>query len=236
MNQDELAILTRIAVALEAMVQASAPATPNYQFPFEEYHNFDWSRINATVAASDEYGATIVSWNGHTWKRRSWPQKYGLVVGFTRADGLGEEGVNWLNLVSFKEMTAVEPLDSKVTQALAGQRKANGNGRKYQPAPASQPAPGTWEHVDAGGAKDNLRADLRAAIEGQGEQTKMGFVADKAAQTGLYTNTHHALQAINSWPGLPAGVPVAISKSVKVSTALAIFDWLVSRKAEEVQE
>ena len=150
MNPDELQILTRIAVALEAMVQVSAPAAPNYQFPFEEYAAFDWSRINATTVASDEYGATAVSWNGHTWKRRNWPQKYGLVIGFTRPDGMGEDGINWLNLISFKEMTAVDPLDEKAAKALAGQRRqpANGNGRKRQPAP------GTWAHVEAGAAKN----------------------------------------------------------------------------------
>jgi hypothetical protein len=246
MNEDELKILTRIANALEAIAQASAPAAPNYQFPFEEYATFDWSRIAATVTAADEYGATVVTWNGHTWKRRSWPQKYGLVVGFTRPDGMGEDGVNWLNLISFKEQKPVEALDSKVTQALAGRRvqaeprQANGNGatvrvrRKSQTHPVqrgrSEPKaePGTWDHVEAGSVANKKLADFRAAIEGQGKSTKLGFVVEKAAQAGLYANAQEALRAVKSWPDLPAGIAVTSSKSIKTGTAVTIFDWLAT--------
>lgn len=155
--------LRRIANALEALAQASAPAAPNYQFPFEEYPTFDWARINATVTARDQYGATVVNWGGHTWKRRSWPQKFGLVIGFTRPDGMGEDGVNWLNLISFKQTKGVEPLDDKVTDALSKQRPA----RPVQPPPVVTPPPAPspkaeiekdWEQ-DARTCKDPLIFD-----------------------------------------------------------------------------
>lgn len=226
MNEQELAILTRIAVALEAMVQASAPAAPNYQFPFEEYPTFDWQRINATVVASDEYGATAVNWNGHTWKRRNWPQKYGLVIGFTRADGIGEEGVNWLNLISFKEMTAVEPLDEKAAKALA-QRKAtnNGNGRK--------PEPGTWGHVEEGAVTNGRLADIRSSLE-EIRSLTLGDVADKATEAGRYSHANHAMNAMKDY-GFPAGVKVIKSQRVSREGALKVFDWLVARKVTSGQ-
>jgi hypothetical protein len=224
MNQDELKILARIANALEAIAQASAPAAPNYQFPFEEYSGFDWSRINATVIATDEYGATAVNWNGHTWKRRSWPQKYGLVVGFTRPDGMGEDGVNWLNLIAFKEMKPVEPLDEKVTKALAGQRRpaaTNGNGRKAKP--------GTWDHVEEGGATNGRTADLRASLE-EIKGLTLGDVAEKAANTNRYTHANHAMNAMKEYK-FPAGVRIIKSQKVSQDGALKVFDWLMGRKA-----
>jgi hypothetical protein len=129
-------VQNRTAVALEAIAQATAPAAPNYRHPFEQYSNFDWSCINAQVLAQDQYGATAVSWNGYTWKRRSWPTKYGLVIGFSRADGMGEDGVNWLTLITFKKMTAVEALPEKVRQAI----RTGANGR--QPAGQTDSEPG----------------------------------------------------------------------------------------------
>ena len=117
---------TRIAVALEAITQATAPTSPNYRYPFEQYSHFDWLLINAQVLERDQYGATMVSWNGYVWKRRSWPTKYGLVIGFSRADGMGEDGVNWLTLITFKKITDVEPLPEKARRAI----QINPNGRQ----------------------------------------------------------------------------------------------------------
>lgn len=117
-------VQTRLAIALESIAQATAATSPNYRYPFEQYPNFDWSLINARPLEQDQYGVTVVNWNGYTWKRRSWPTKYGLVIGFSRADGMGEDGVNWLTLITFKKMTHVEPLPEKVQQAI--QVKSNG--------------------------------------------------------------------------------------------------------------
>ena len=126
---------TRLAIALEAIAQATASASPNYRYPFEQYPHFDWSLINAQLIEHDQYGATMVSWNGYTWKRRSWPTKYGLIIGFSRANGMGEDGVNWLTLITFKKMTDTEPLPEKVRQAI--QVKPNGRQLNGKAAPAS---------------------------------------------------------------------------------------------------
>lgn len=53
--------LERMAIALDRLSPRTAP---NYQFPLEQFKNFDWSAIGATVEKSDQHGAAIVSWGG----------------------------------------------------------------------------------------------------------------------------------------------------------------------------
>ena len=56
------------------------------------------------------------------------------MIGFSRADGMGEDGVNWLTLITFKKMTAVEPLPEKVQRAI--KTRANGHQTDSEPGDA----------------------------------------------------------------------------------------------------
>lgn len=51
------------------MLLETFKAEPIFQRHLDEYLDFDWSQIGARVIARDEWGATIVEWNGHQWKR-----------------------------------------------------------------------------------------------------------------------------------------------------------------------
>jgi hypothetical protein len=127
-------LLERIALALESLVQASAPAEPNYRYPLAEYGRFDWPRIGAQVIASDRFGASAVQWNGHTWTRRSGDGKFGRAIWFSRPNGQDEDGTQYLRLVTFKDLSEAEPLPEGVSRDLraAGQtgKPAGDNGRK----------------------------------------------------------------------------------------------------------
>ena len=116
-NDQTNVLLLRIVVALEALAQASAPAEPNYRYPLAEYGRFDWSSINAQVIAHDRSGATAVQWSGHTWTRRSGDGKFGKAIWFSRPNGQDEEGAIYLRLVTFKDLSAAEPLSASVTAA-----------------------------------------------------------------------------------------------------------------------
>lgn len=103
------------------------------------------------------------------------------------------------------------------------------------------PEPGTWEHLVEGGKQfqsgnGKQFADIRADLEGQGDTLKAGFVCDRLVMTKLYKNTHHALGAINKSPSIPDGKRVSFTTSLKLETALSVFDWCIDRKEGDEEE
>ena len=122
LGKQQLALLQRIADALEAAVPATSP---NYTYGLEEYPAFDWGQIGATVRGRDEHGATAVLWHGRLYTRRSPQNKFAAAIWFSRAVGRGEdETTQYERLVSFKEIQEAEPLPSKVAGLVKQQARA----------------------------------------------------------------------------------------------------------------
>lgn len=118
----QVAALNRIAIALETLAMANAPA-PNYAKPIESFGGFDWSSIGAVAHACDKNGATEVNWGGYTWTRRSPSNKFGEAIWFSRPLGKAEDGsVKYARLITFRKFSDAEPLPAKT------ERAANGNG------------------------------------------------------------------------------------------------------------
>jgi len=64
-----VAVLHRIATALEAIALSKAPA-PNFVRPISEYAEFDFNAIGAKVAAHDRHGPTSgAATNGRAARR-----------------------------------------------------------------------------------------------------------------------------------------------------------------------
>jgi len=119
----QVAVLDRIARALEAIALVQAPA-PNYTRPLAAFGTFDFASINALVKAHDASGPTIVEWGGYNWTRRnSVDKKKGNAIWFSRVGGgtVAEGNVKWLRLITFKDKSA-EP------EPLAEKLAANGSG------------------------------------------------------------------------------------------------------------
>lgn len=116
----QLAIgIDRIACALES--QAKETPAPNYQRPLEQFADFDWASIGATVERSDQYGAAIVSWRGQQFIRRSPSNKFGEAIWFSRCVGKDEQGENrYERLITFKPVSKVEvePVPEKVLRHI----------------------------------------------------------------------------------------------------------------------
>lgn len=78
-------------------------------------------------------------------------------------------------------------------------------------------------------------ADARAWLEG--ETATLRAVAAAAVMTGRYGHAAHAYNALKSNPDIVEhGVEVKAAQVVKPASALRLFDWLVSRKAEEAED
>jgi hypothetical protein len=129
-----LAVLNRIASALEAIALTKAPA-PNFVRPIAEYATFEFESIGAKVVGRDQHGVTAVEWAGYQWTRRSPSNKFGSAIWFSRAAGKDEAGnVRYVRLLTFREPTKPEPLPDKVMAQIE---------RPAIPASASAPAPAT---------------------------------------------------------------------------------------------
>jgi len=124
-----VAVLHRIATALEAIALTKAPA-PNFVRPIGEYAEFDFDAIGAKVAARDQHGPTMLEWGGYQWTRRSPSNKFGSAIWFSRPIGKDETGVRYARLITFREPGEAEPLPGKVAEKV-------GNGK---PAAAHRPA------------------------------------------------------------------------------------------------
>ena len=111
-----IAMLERIALALEQMIPPPAP--PTYQFALKDYSSFDWASIGAVVAEQDSDGVSAVLWRKHIYFRRSPTNKFGAAIWFSRCLGKDDNGANvYEKLVTFKQMTPAEPLSTRVTSA-----------------------------------------------------------------------------------------------------------------------
>jgi len=96
-----VAVLHRIATALEAIALSKAPA-PNFVRPISEYAEFDFNAIGAKVAAHDRHGPTMLEWGGYQWTRRSPSNKFGSAIWFSRPIGKDETGVRYARLIQSK--------------------------------------------------------------------------------------------------------------------------------------
>ena len=93
-----------------AMMAIAAQNPPDWQRPLIAYFKFDWEKIEGKVYRSDAHGATLVSWMGHVYTRRSGSGKFGRAIWFSRAmRSEGEEAV-YGRLITFKDFAPPEPL------------------------------------------------------------------------------------------------------------------------------
>jgi DdrB-like protein len=108
------ALLRQLIQQLNQQSDAERPA-PNYQSRIEDFQNFDWASIGATVEYTDSDGVAVVSWRGNQFLRRSAQNKFKPAIWFSRAVGKDENGENrYERLISFKQLAEVEPLPEKV--------------------------------------------------------------------------------------------------------------------------
>jgi hypothetical protein len=108
--------LEKIAIALVASTPKTAP---NYQRSLQSFKNFDWASIDAEVEQSDAQGATVVSWAGQLYTRRSPVNKFDPAIWFSRCVGKGEDGANqYERLITFKSVGEVEPISPKVNRLM----------------------------------------------------------------------------------------------------------------------
>ncbi len=139
-NAQIIALLTKISHQLDAIAAGSAPESPNYQRPLSAFSTFDWSSINASVAARDTSGAAIVLWAGHQWQRRTGAGKFGDAIWFSRPTGQSEQGVQYARLITFKDRSQPEPVTVPAAAAPAktapAKRAPAGNPAKRAAAPA----------------------------------------------------------------------------------------------------
>ena len=130
MTDLELQWLQRLALALEHILknlqairlQLMADHVPSYQYDLSAFPRFDWESIGAVVLERDKCGATVVSWGGHDYLRRSPQNKFGEAKEFSRCTGKDENGENAEErLITFKRRDArlVEPLPDRVSKHLA---------------------------------------------------------------------------------------------------------------------
>ncbi len=120
-----LQLLERIALALETLARAGAPAEPNYIKPLGDYREFDWESIGASVVQADADGPTHLEWGGALWTRRSPSNKFSPAIWYSRASGKDEEGNNkYLRLITFRPVGDAEPVPDKVAAAAKDSRPA----------------------------------------------------------------------------------------------------------------
>jgi len=116
MSERLLAVLNRIAVALEA--QNAADLDNVLTYPHSAFANFDWSSIGASIVQSDADGVCqIKTASGRIATRRS-HEKYGTDFWFSYAVGKDGDKVKYHKVVEFVPPASVEPLSRKVEQAV----------------------------------------------------------------------------------------------------------------------
>jgi hypothetical protein len=114
-------LLTQILAEM-AQIKALLPRlAPNLTYPIDRFSSFDWHSIGATVLERDRHGATVVSWAGRIYFRRSPSNKFDAAIWFSRCTGKGEDGTNsYERLVTFKAVKFdVSPVPDKVARHLA---------------------------------------------------------------------------------------------------------------------
>lgn len=125
-QEAQLRTLDRIAVALERIAPTEQKA-PNWIKPLSEFLRFNWASIQASVVAADQHGATIVEWGGKQFLRRSPNNKFGEAIWFSRSTGEQDSEGKTLyeRLVTFKQLSEVEPIPEKVSRALIPNGRRN---------------------------------------------------------------------------------------------------------------
>ena len=123
--------LDRIALALETLARAGAPAEPNYIKPLSDYREFDWESINASVVQQDADGPTHLEWGGALWTRRSPSNKFEPAIWYSRASGKDDEGnVSYLRLITFRQVKDADPIPERTAAAAhTGSTNGKANGK-----------------------------------------------------------------------------------------------------------
>lgn len=157
MSERLYALLTRIAVALEAQQE---PEDDTLTFPLSDFAGFAWSTIGATIVQRDADGVAIIrTANGKMAKRRS-NDKFGTEIWFSYADGKAPDGTNkYHKVVEFRAVAPPEPLGRKTEQAVKAATPA-----------ASPLMPHLLERYQAlakelGGMGELVPADLTIGVE-----------------------------------------------------------------------
>jgi len=116
MSERLYALLTRIAVALEAQQE---PEDDTLTFPLSDFSGFAWSTIGATIVQRDSDGVSIIrTATGKMAKRRS-NDKFGTEIWFSYSDGKAPDGTNkYHKVVEFRNVAPPEPLGRKTEQAV----------------------------------------------------------------------------------------------------------------------
>lgn len=130
MSERLYALLTRIAVALEAQAD---DADETMTFPLSDFAAFAWSSIGATPVQRDSDGVSVIrTSSGRLAKRRS-NDKFGTEIWFSYSDGKDTDGTpKYRRVIEFKEIKAPEPLGRKTEQAVRSATPA-GNGSPLMP-------------------------------------------------------------------------------------------------------
>lgn len=88
---------------------------PNYQKALEDFPNFDWSSIGATIDGRDHDGVAAVVWRGNRYLRRSASNKFKPAIWFSRSTGKDDKGETvYERLITFAPLSQSEPLPDKV--------------------------------------------------------------------------------------------------------------------------
>jgi hypothetical protein len=114
----QMVALEKIAIALDKLTPKNAP---NYQYPLTSFKTFEWESIEATVDRVDNYGASVVTWNGQQYIRRSPTNKFKPAIWFSRCTNKRDDGTNeYERLITFKYVSEaeVEPLSEKVNRLI----------------------------------------------------------------------------------------------------------------------
>lgn len=116
MSERLYALLTRIAVALEAQAD---DADETMTFPLSDFASFAWSSIGASPVQRDSDGVSVIrTAAGRLAKRRS-NDKFGTEIWFSYSDGKDADGTpKYRRVIEFKEIKAPEPLGRKTEQAV----------------------------------------------------------------------------------------------------------------------
>lgn len=127
MNEEQfknlLAVLQGIEFQLKRIADCKEETgeveTPDIRTTLDRFTNFDWESIGAQVLASDEDGATMVSWRNKTYSRRSPQNKFESAIWYSRCTGKNPDGTNiYERLITFKEAAEVDPLPRKVANLV----------------------------------------------------------------------------------------------------------------------
>lgn len=181
----QVSALTRIAIALETIVQAQAPA-PNFIKPLSEYPDFDWERIGAIVKARDQHGATLIEWGGFPWTRRSPANKFDAAIWFSRPNGKDAEGnVKYIRLITFKKPGEAEPIPDKIAAKVEAHALDSPAESPKAPTPA-QAEPSKPAAAAEAGHKGNGKRSFWPAL-----------IVKDILLANLAENAHNAVAMLN---------------------------------------